>query len=253
MIRTTQQVVDLQPGLPLTLDCTGEGPALLLLHGGAGPSSVTSIIEHYAGRYQVLTPTHPGYGGTPHSAHLSNVAALARTYLELLTQLDLSDVTVIGSSFGGWVAAEMAIHQTGHQLGGVVLLNAAGPQLQPRHAPDPATAPTAPTRAGQAPSPTELGWMHAYTGPTMQDPNLLTRLAAADVPALVIWGEDDPILPVQFGRDYADAFPHGHFDLIPGAGHLPFLDQPDNTFTSIDKHLLHAAQVLVPTLDASTA
>lgn len=249
---TTRQVIDLQPDLPLTALRTGAGRPILVLHGGGGPDSITTIVDRYADRHDVLAPVHPGWAGTAHPARLTDVAALARTYLDLLARLDLTDVVVIGTSFGGWIAAEMAIHQTKHQVTGVVLLNAAGPQLQPHHLPDRTQTPAdASAHAGRAPSPAELGWMHAYTGPAMQDPGLLARLAEADVPALVVWGGDDPILPVAFGRDYADALPHGQFRLIPRAGHLPYLDQPDLTFAAVDRFLQSTSEPLVATATTS--
>lgn len=250
---TTRQVVDLQPDLPLTIAHTGQGQPVLVLHGGGGPDSITTIVDHYADDHHVLTPIHPGWAGTTQPTRLDSVETLARTYLDLLARLDLTDVVVIGSSFGGWVAAEMAIHQTGNQLSRVVLLNAAGPQLQAHHLPDPTptaptpTAPDAAAHAGRAPSPAELGWMHVYTGPAMQDPSLLARLADADVATLMVWGEDDPVLPVTFGQDYANAFPHGEFQLIPRAGHLPYLDQPEPTFAAVDQFLEHASEPLVAT------
>jgi pimeloyl-ACP methyl ester carboxylesterase len=240
---TSHQVLDLQPDLSLTVSRTGAGPGILVLHGGGGPGSVSAVVDHYADRHHVLAPVHPGWAGAARPARLDSVAALAMTYLDLLARLDLTDVAVIGSSFGGWVAAEMAIHQIGHRVSSVVLLDAAGPQLQPHHTPaaartsDPADA----ARAGRTPSPAELGWMHAYTGPAMQDPGLLARLTGTDIPALVVWGEDDPVLPVTFGRDYADAFPRGEFQLIPRAGHLPFLDQPGATFAAVDRFLQTAS------------
>ena len=57
------------------------------------------------------------------------------------------------------------------------------------------------------------------------------RLAAAggdlgriDCPALVVWGERDPYLPAEFARRYAAALPGAELDLVPGAGHWPWVD-----------------------------
>src|SRR5215467_11126299 len=83
----------------------------LLLHGGGGPATMTGFADLLAERThaRVLLPTHPGFGGTRKPSALSGVAELARTYVALLNQLDLTDVTVIGNSFGGWLAAEIAL------------------------------------------------------------------------------------------------------------------------------------------------
>ena len=95
----------------LTLEDRGEGQPFLVLHGGAGPQSVASFSQLLAekGRNRVLTPTHPGFGGTPRPDELNSVAGLAALYGVLLDDLGLEDVTVIGNSVGGWIAAEMAL------------------------------------------------------------------------------------------------------------------------------------------------
>src|ERR1700710_1560425 len=95
----------------VTVEQHGEGRPFLFLHGGAGPLSVsgfagTLAAEHGAG---VLVPTHPGFNGTARPVWLDDVRALAAVYVQLVEDLDLDDVTVLGSSIGGWIAAEMAL------------------------------------------------------------------------------------------------------------------------------------------------
>ena len=46
------------------------------------------------------------------------------------------------------------------------------------------------------------------------------------MPALVLWGEEDPLMPVSLGRVLADALPHAHFHVLPSCGHLPTLEKP---------------------------
>src|ERR1700739_3185115 len=87
----------------------GDGRPFLVLHGGAGPQSVTAFAQLLAeeGHNRVLAPIHPGFGGTPRPDELNSVAKLAPLYGDLLDDLALQDVTVIGNSVGGWIAAEM--------------------------------------------------------------------------------------------------------------------------------------------------
>src|SRR5438132_9250223 len=75
----------------------------LLLHGGGGVLTMARFADLLAERThsRVLLPTHPGFGGTPKSDGLRNVADLAAAYVAMLEELDLADVTVIGNSFGG--------------------------------------------------------------------------------------------------------------------------------------------------------
>jgi pimeloyl-ACP methyl ester carboxylesterase len=75
---TILDVADIGP-VELTLEERGTGQAFLLLHGGAGPQSVAAFAQLLAekGGKRVLTPTHPGFGGTPRPEGLHSVAGLA--------------------------------------------------------------------------------------------------------------------------------------------------------------------------------
>ena len=53
------------------------------------------------------------------------------------------------------------------------------------------------------------------------------RLGELRMPALVLWGENDALVPAATGRTLADALPHGHFHALPRCGHLPTLEQPE--------------------------
>jgi pimeloyl-ACP methyl ester carboxylesterase len=95
----------------ITINETRAGQPILLLHGGAGPQSVAAFADRLATNHhtRVITPTHPGFGGTPRPDSLRTVRGLAAAYLALLDELDLNHVTVVGNSIGGWIAAELAV------------------------------------------------------------------------------------------------------------------------------------------------
>jgi pimeloyl-ACP methyl ester carboxylesterase len=63
------------------------------------------------------------------------------------------------------------------------------------------------------------------------DPDVLARagenLGAITAPALVVWGEQDPWIPVRFGQGYAAALGDATLELVPGAGHWPWIDRPE--------------------------
>ena len=230
----------------------------LLLHGGAGPASFAALGALLGDDASVLTPTHPGFGGTARPAELDSVAALAAHYLRLLEELDLDDVYIVGNSLGGWIAAEMAIAGS-PRIAGIVLVDAVGAQV-PGHPvvdvasltrdelaahawfdrskmPDPATLPP----AVQAQLPGNMAALAVYGG-TMQDPTLLGRLVAVTVPTLVLWGEADRIGDVEYGRAYAAAIPGARFEVLPGAGHLPQIETPEALQTHVrDFVALHGA------------
>src|SRR4051794_9587476 len=89
----------------------GAGRPVLLLHGGGGPQTVEPFGARLAAELgvRVVVPTHPGFGGTERPEGLTTIAGLAREYAGLLDELDLTGVTVVGNSIGGWIAAELAL------------------------------------------------------------------------------------------------------------------------------------------------
>jgi pimeloyl-ACP methyl ester carboxylesterase len=231
----------------VTVDDRGEGQPFLLLHGGAGPQSMAPfaalLVEHDHNR--VLAPTHPGFGGTPRPEGLHTIAGLAVTYVALLDALQLDDVTVIGNSIGGWIAAEMALLGS-PRVSGIVLVDAVGidvaghpvadvsslslPDIMALSFHDPAPFRVDPSsmsdaqKAGTAANAVALG---VYTGGTMSDPTLLERLRGVGIPTLVLWGESDQIADPEYGREYAAAIHRARFQILPSTGHMPQLETPD--------------------------
>ncbi|MEU8720319.1 alpha/beta hydrolase [Streptomyces antimycoticus] len=241
--QTTGFTIEPYPGLPLTVRDAGAGRPVLVLHGGGGPASVTDIVDHFAATSRVLAPTHPGWEDTPRPEWFSDVGDLVETYLDLLDDRDLRDVLVIGVSFGGWIAAEMTVRDRARRVGGLVIMGAFGPHVEGHELRFPTAPPGPPPGQGsdapapaprRGPSPTALQALTAYAGPTRSDPKLLHRLARVSVPALAVWGEQDTVVPPDFGRAYAAAIPGARFELVPGAGHIPTREAPEVTFAAID-------------------
>lgn len=239
--------------VPVSYGDRGAGPCVLLLHGGAGPQSVTGFADLLAGARpaRVITPVHPGFSGTPRPAGLNSPAGLARLYAALLGELGLSGVTVIGNSVGGWIAAEMAL--TGPaRIGGVVLVDAVGIEV-PGHPVadffaltldqvaelsyhDPARFRVDPAAMSPEQRAAMAGNRQAladYTGAGMTDPGLRVRLGQVTVPTRVIWGDSDRIADPGYGRAYAAAIPGAQFRLLPGSGHVPQIESPDRLLGAI--------------------
>lgn len=252
---TTTRTVQLRSDLAITLTDAGVGRSVLNLHGGGGPFTVAAIADHLSETMRVITPTHPGWNGTIRPDSLASIGDLAGAYLELLEAEDLRDVLVVGSSLGGWIAAEIAVRDQGARVTGLILINATGILVegQPitdffsldargvaehawydsdRFYVDPATVPpeqAARQRANMA--------TMAVLARDMCDPELLDRLGQVKIPVLVVWGEADRIVTPAYGAAYAAAFPDARFERIAKAGHLPQIEQPAATFAVIDAFL----------------
>ncbi|MFI2713743.1 alpha/beta fold hydrolase [Micromonospora sp. NPDC018662] len=245
------------PDLSLTVAEAGQGRPALLLHGGGGPATVEPLRRHLARRAHTISPVHPGWDGTDRPAWLTGVDDLASAYLRLLHDRGLRDVLVVGSSLGGWIAAEMALRDTAGIITDLVLVDAVGIDVpgepirdffaldarslaeyawhDPHRLPvDPAAA-TPDHLARQA---ANRETMRVLAGdPYMHDPTLRGRLSRIRVPALLLWGESDRIVTPAYGAAYAAALGDGRLQVVPAAGHLPHLENPQATLSRLDAWL----------------
>lgn len=245
--------------VPVTVTDRGEGRVYLLLHGGAGPQSVTAFADRLAEAEQarVIAPTHPGFDGTPRPESLATIRDLATLYTGLLATLDLHDVTVIGNSIGGWITAEMALAEPS-RIERIVLVDAVGIDVPEHpvvdffalrleeiadlsyHDPDPYRIdPAAMSPEQQATMAGNRAALATYGGATMTDPTLRGRLAGITVPTLVLWGEADRIVDPDFGRAYAAAIPGSSFLLLPHTGHVPQIESPEVLLRAIGTSGVH--------------
>lgn len=225
----------------------GTGRAFVVLHGGGGPATVEPWADTFAATVgaRVVVPVHPGFGGTSRPGALDSIGGLARVYVALLDELGLSDVVVVGNSIGGWTTAEMAVLGS-PRVSGYVLVDAVGAEVAGHAGPDffaltpqqvaehawfdpigRALDPSSLPPAARAVLASDRAALAVYGGESMTDPTLLGRLASVATPTLAVWGEADRIADPAVGRSFAAAIPGARFVLLPRAGHLPQLEQPE--------------------------
>jgi pimeloyl-ACP methyl ester carboxylesterase len=250
--------------LSVTVDERGTGRPFLLLHGGGGPQTVTGFAGLLAEQRpaRVVTPVHPGFGGTARPDWLTDVPTLAQVYVRLLDELGLEDVTVVGNSIGGWIAAEIALLGT-DRISSVVLVNAAGIQVPGHPVADPFTLTPAELSAlsfhdveqfridprtfsdeQRAVAAANRTALQVYSGPhAMADPTLRERLAKVTLPVLVAWGESDQVVDTAYGRAYAAAIPGAGFEILLRTGHMPQVESPGQLLPVVwdfaDAHTAH--------------
>lgn len=213
------------PDVSFELDEDGSGAPILLLHGGGGPESVQTIRDAFKDSYRVLQPTHPGWAGTSRPDWFVGVSRLAEMYLDLIDDLDLHDLRVVGSSMGGWLAAEIALRDRGHRISHLVLMDASG---LPDHAP---TFPDFPPGSEWAERMSTM--VDLLTAYGLTDPALPARLPRITADTLVIWGADDQIISPRAGSQFAELIPGATLTVIPEGGHVPAFDHPERTLPHI--------------------
>jgi pimeloyl-ACP methyl ester carboxylesterase len=227
----------------------GEGRPLLFLHPGIGlDAKATPALDRLATGARLIAPSHPGFGTSDLAPTMTTVDDLAYFYLDLMDQLDLRDTIVVGVSFGGWLAAEIAIKSTA-RISHLVLANSVGIKVGGRETRDIVDVfavlepqfnklayadPKAGERDYKALPEAELiatarnreSLARFAWSPYMHNPKLKSRLHRIRIPTLFLWGRDDCILSESYGRAFAAEIPGAQFELIDKAGHFPHIEQP---------------------------
>jgi pimeloyl-ACP methyl ester carboxylesterase len=227
----------------------GRGRPLLFLHGFHPLDPDAPFLERLSRKAAVVAPSHPGFGASSRPADFETVYDLVHLYSELIDGLGSDKVTLVGASFGGWLAAEIAA-QCPHRLDRLVLVDALGLKLGDRetqdildifnvhpdtvrrhswHDPDRAApdfdamSDEALTRHARDRDALSLyGWE-----PYMYNPRLERWLGRIALPTLVLWGASDGVVSPDYGRRYAALIPGARFALVNGAGHHPESERPD--------------------------
>ncbi len=227
----------------------GQGRPILFLHPHIGMHGSESLIERLARRAQVIAPSHPGFGHSELPKGMASVDDLSYFYLDLIESLDLRDLIVVGASFGGWIAAEIATKNC-ERLSRLVLIGAVGAKFGGRDKSDIVDIFATPrSRWEELSFRNPAVWLRDYESlpeeeltamarnreatahfawnPYMYNPKLRGRLHRIRIPALFLWGAHDGFAPPAYGRSYCAAIPGAKFEEIAEAGHFPHMEQPE--------------------------
>src|SRR5262249_5183231 len=253
VMATRQQTVTVWQGrVALRIQIQGEGGAVVFFHG---PWGLTwgPFLDALAKGFTVYAPEHPGT--TPDQPdtvqHIDNLWDLVLCYDELLEQLQVLDVALVGHSFGAMVACEVAavrpsrvkrlalidpigLWRDDAPVGNWMLL---APQDLPAHVfrePDGAAAKAlfpAPENADDAAlARTALIWAMGSTGKfiwPIHDKGLKKRMHRIEASTLLVWGENDRLVPFAYAEEFARRLPGARVEVVKGAGHAPHLEQPE--------------------------
>jgi pimeloyl-ACP methyl ester carboxylesterase len=230
----------------------GNGPPLLFLHGASGHVGWLPVFERLSQRFDVLLPEHPGFGASDDPPWLDRPGDLAYFYLDLIAVLKLDRVHLIGTSLGGWIAAELAVSNTS-RLASLTLTCAVGitadgkpiddvfrmsaEENARRFYHDPARVEARLAAAAKADPRIVVrnrSTVVRLAYPHFVNPDLPKWLHRIDVPTLLVWGENDGLVPPRFGEAYAKLIPGARLVVIPRAGHAPFEERADAFLAAFD-------------------
>ncbi len=245
----------------------GEGPAVLFLHGLSGCwQNWLENIPDVARDHRVVAVDLPGFGASPMPPDAISISGYARMLFALLDELGIDTVSIVGSSMGGFVGAEMAIRH-GARVHRLVLVAAAGLSMrQMRHErrrgvrprvenalffslgrlaahsdvvvrsshlrrallmlvaahPERLPAPLIAEQANGAGKPGFDDALDAMTGYPIRD-----RLGEVACPTLVVWGEEDRLVPLRDAAEFEWLIPDARKLVYADTGHMVMFERPD--------------------------
>jgi proline iminopeptidase len=234
----------------------GEGPPVLLLHPGPGLDGTVFLpgVERLAESHRVLLADLPGNGHSPDGDRSEwTLAGFARAVERLARDLELEDWTLLGHSFGGFVALQHLVDFPGSAARIVASCTDASETPPPGAPEDPLEGLSAEERErvaeGEAREQVALMRMlrDVLFRPEMARPRdwgeveALTALAFTDAPVLAIGAEHDRAIPPECARRIAVTAPNGELLMFDGCGHFPFAEAPERYWPAVEDWLLRTA------------
>ena len=236
-------------GKPTVLMHAGEGTPFVYLHSSLGESFMwLPFYQAWAKKFRVLVPTHPGFGKSGGFDQIDSIEDMAFHYVEMFDALGLEEVILGGVSLGGWIAAEFAVRWPervkrlwiadapglwveGQPLGDLFRLMQDRDKLRELlfHDPNSYIA-----RMVILDNPDEEKMLAGYQAMTAlarlawerpYDPKLPARLHRVQCPTLLVWGEDDRLVPPAYGEAYKKYLPRAEMKVIPNCGHMPMFER----------------------------
>lgn len=234
---------------PNPVQVKGEGAPVVYLHGLLG-QEWGRLQDELAETHRVFAPAHAGSGEPDELRNLDGIYDLVIYYDDLFNKLGLEQIDLIGHSFGGMIAAEIAAAYP-HRVRKLVLIDPLG--LWRDDAPvadyllipaerrasillgDPARAdvqahlalPEDPKAqmAEVLQRITTLASVSHFIWP-IPERGLQKRLHRVRAETLIVWGAEDKFVPSLYAQDFAAKIAASEVEIVPGAGHTPQFDQP---------------------------
>lgn len=195
---------------------------LLFLPGASGNTAlwrpVANLLKHPAGKFHV---GWPGFGSMPPDPSVNGIDDLVARVVKKIDR----PTALVAQSMGGVIALKAALHKPGLVTHLVLSVTSGGLDVAGLGAQDWRPAFT------QA-NPSLPGWFSSCRE------DLTARLPGIEIPALLLWGDADPISPVPVGQRLASLLPRAELHVFPGGDHDLASSFARKVAPLIDRHLL---------------
>ncbi|MCD5422140.1 alpha/beta fold hydrolase [Rhodococcus pyridinivorans] len=234
------------PGGTVACFRSGSGHPMLYLHSAGDGGTWTEFHQQLAAQSTVFAPDHPGFGNSDDFTAITSMDRLVDHYLAFLDAARLDVVDLVGTSFGGWTAAALAIRSPARFRRMVLLapaglydaedpiadiLSMAPDELIPALYHDDelvrsilATPPTEDQVAGVTRA---MAALRRIAGPRLEQPDLEGRLSQVRTPTRIVAAMHDRIVPPSHTRRYAAAVPGAELMVVKDCGHSLYGEQLD--------------------------
>jgi pimeloyl-ACP methyl ester carboxylesterase len=253
-------------GAPVNVIDIGEGDPMVFIHGLSGAwVNWLENIPHFARSRRVIAMDLPGFGHSPMPQEKISISGYGRIVDELLDALDVDRGVVVGNSMGGFIGAEVALRFS-TRVEKLVLVSAAGLSIEHqrnervlralerldnlliytggwaatrsetltrrprmrrqmmRLVAHRAESLPAPLIAEQVKGSGKPGFVPALDA--LSDYPIRERLGEIECPVLVVWGEDDRLVPVRDAHEFGRLIPDAQVEVWPDTGHVAMLERP---------------------------
>jgi pimeloyl-ACP methyl ester carboxylesterase len=264
-------------GAPVNVIDLGEGDPIVFIHGLSGAwVNWLENLPHFARNHRVIAMDLPGFGHSPMPRDKISIAGYGRIVDELLDTLGIDRAVIVGNSMGGFIGAEIAI-QFSTRVDKLVLISAAGISIEhqrnepvlhvlerlddililgtgwlatrsamlagrPRarrqmmklvaHRADDLPAPLIAEQVMGSGKPGFVPALDALTDYPIRD-----RLGEIECPVLVVWGEQDRLVPVRDAYTFGELIPNARVVVWPDTGHVAMLERPAAFNALVDEFL----------------
>jgi pimeloyl-ACP methyl ester carboxylesterase len=241
----------------------GDGPPLVFLHGSWGLRNDQDFLDLLARTHTVYAPKHPGTSeGDSEAVHqIDDWWDLIVYHGELLDRLELKSPVLVGHSFGGLVACEIAAAMP-ERVSKLVLIDPVGLWREDLPVKNWMLLSPADLRAAlfadpkgehaekffQMPGDTaeridaQVGfiWSQACTGKfvwPLPDKGLKKHIHRIAAPTLIVWGKADGVIAPAYADEFAKRIAHARVAMLDGAGHMPHFEQAQNVANLVGEFL----------------
>jgi pimeloyl-ACP methyl ester carboxylesterase len=239
----------------------GTGFPTVYLHGELLPPAPPEWLDELTTTRRVIAPQHPGFGRSTGLEHLDDVLDLTICYLDLFDALGLNQIDLIGESFGGMLAAELAalapdrirrlalVAPLGFWLDESPTLDVfalpardvhrqawSAPEAPPGSSYAPGTGTDEEKRRAHVERVRSLAAAGKFIFP-IPDKGLAKRIHRIAAPTLLLWGAEDRIVPPAYAAPFQERIRDARLVSIVGAGHFPLLERPTEALGTLQSFL----------------